>query len=607
MGEERCAHGLVVGQCGECKPPPRGLPGQVYVTDGGLVFHRSPDCRDLLRGQSRARRQGRDTHDARQVALTDALAQGRAACAPCFPAHYARVGASSPGSRQPARQVPSGTPFSAPSGTASAPAPAPSAAARTPGRLPLPEPKGHQRDVVYLRAEGHCVVLGTAGSGKSTMALHRAHFLAHAPGIGGPTLLVTFNRALANHLRSVVGGGPQGVRITTYHQFACHYLRESTGTAVNVCSVKPRLVGTALGHVRERRRTTGGVLSRPVDFFTDELRWMAGHGITDRETYVSARTRRLGRGRPLAAEDREAVFDVHEEYLRLRAPRWQYDWDDLAGAVRRRLAEDDRPRPCRHIVVDEGQDFTPEMIRSLAAAVPDDGSLTFFADYAQQIYGSRMSWRSLGLHVPEGPVRFEENYRNSEPIAALAHAASRMPHFRDEVEMVEPRRPGPASAGSGPRPMVLRADDEAGQLRLAARAALAQYGARKRVAVLMPTREHEDRLVPLLSCGGTVTVRRLDAKLEGWTDGPLLCYGTYSAAKGLEFDSVILPLCDAALLPRPGMVAAHGVEEARARQARELYVALTRARTELLLLHSGRLTDLLPDETSGLLHEMAAA
>ncbi|WP_234315691.1 AAA family ATPase [Streptomyces albus] len=373
MGEERCAHGLVVGQCGECKPPPRGLPGQVYVTDGGLVFHRSPDCRDLLRGQSRARRQGRDTHDARQVALTDALAQGRAACAPCFPAHYARVGASSPGSRQPARQVPSGTPFSAPSGTASAPAPAPSAAARTPGRLPLPEPKGHQRDVVYLRAEGHCVVLGTAGSGKSTMALHRAHFLAHAPGIGGPTLLVTFNRALANHLRSVVGGGPQGVRITTYHQFAGQYLRESTGTAVNVCPVKPRLVGTALGHVRERRRATGGVLSRPVDFFTDELRWMAGHGITDRETYVSARTRRLGRGRPLAGEDREAVFDVHEEYLRLRAPRWQYDWDDLAGAVRRRLAEDDRPRPCRHIVVDEGQDFTPEMIRSLAAAIPTTG------------------------------------------------------------------------------------------------------------------------------------------------------------------------------------------------------------------------------------------
>lgn len=35
MGEERCAHGLVVGQCGECKPPSRGLPGQVYVTVGG--------------------------------------------------------------------------------------------------------------------------------------------------------------------------------------------------------------------------------------------------------------------------------------------------------------------------------------------------------------------------------------------------------------------------------------------------------------------------------------------------------------------------------------------------------------------------------------------
>ncbi|NSC21320.1 AAA family ATPase [Streptomyces albus subsp. chlorinus] len=594
MAEERCVHGLLAGQCGECRPAPPGLPAKVYVTDGGAVFHRNTTCRALLDGQRRARRLGRDTHDPGLVPLTEALAKGRAACAPCFPAHYARVQAG-PGldMSTAARWTPR---IPGPSHTA-----APSR--RSPLPIPLPEPRGHQRDVVFLRTQGHCVVLGTAGSGKTTMALHRAHFLAHAPGIGGPTLLVTFNRALATSLRTLVGDAGGALRIATYHQFAQSCLRESTGGAAPApFRHKPHLVEAALARVRAER-PGAAVLERPAAFFVDELRWMAGHGVTDRATYVSGRTPRLGRGRPLSMPDREAAFDVYETYLRLREPHAPYDWDDVATAVRRALEADGAPRRYRHVVVDEGQDFTPEMIRGLAAAVPDDGSLTFFADYAQQVYGSRMSWRSLGLDVPEGPVRFVDNHRNSAPIAALAGAAARMPHFTDEVELVEPRPPVTA----GPRPTVFQAPDEAGQLRMAARAALAQYGERQRVAVLMPTREHEKRLLPLLECGGTVTVRRLDAELSGWTPhGPLLSYGTYFAAKGLEFDSVVLPLCDAERLPHPDAVAAHGEAEARARQARALYVALTRARRSLLLLHSGQLTDLLPDEMSDLFVRVAA-
>ncbi|MEU6406134.1 3'-5' exonuclease [Streptomyces sp. NPDC046985] len=81
-------------------------------------------------------------------------------------------------------------------------------------------------------------------------------------------------------------------------------------------------------------------------------------------------------------------------------------------------------------------------------------------------------------------------------------------------------------------------------------------------------------------------------------------YGTYSAAKGLEFDSVILPLCDVDELPKPTEVAAHGLEEALAREARQLYVAVTRARSELVILRSGPLTRLLPDAMSDLFYSL---
>jgi superfamily I DNA/RNA helicase len=66
----------------------------------------------------------------------------------------------------------------------------------------LPVPKGKQKEVVALAGQGHTVVLGTAGSGKTTMAIHRAAFLGNPMTThAGRVLLVTYNRALVAYLR----------------------------------------------------------------------------------------------------------------------------------------------------------------------------------------------------------------------------------------------------------------------------------------------------------------------------------------------------------------------------------------------------------------------
>ncbi|MYU11441.1 AAA family ATPase [Streptomyces sp. SID8361] len=458
--------------------------------------------------------------------------------------------------------------------------------------LSLPEPKGHQRDVAFLNEHGHCVVLGTAGSGKTTMAVHRAHYLATAPGIGGRTLLVTFNKALVTYLKGM-GTAPPNLQIETYHTFARGYLAHRTNASVRIYKPKEKLVEQALEEARGRLPDRA-LVKRPLEFFVDELHWLVGHGI-DRQTYVEGRTRRVGRGKPLQQFDREVVFAIYQRYEQLRAQAgYEYDFDNMASSALTLLKDDPTARHYRHVVVDEGQDFTPEMIRSLAAAIPGNGSLTFFGDYAQQIYGSRMSWSSLGLHVPRGPVQFAHNYRNSRQIAQLAQVISEMPYFKDEVDLVQPTRP----AADGPKPTILESPSKERQLAEAARTALA-LGADRQVAILMRTREHEAELKPLLT-GGRVPVERLHRDLPRWTDQPGVFYGTYSAAKGFEFDSVILPFCDADALPKPSEVEAHGPDDAKAREGRQLYVAVTRARTELVILYSGKLTDLLPNEMSDL-------
>lgn len=57
------------------------------------------------------------------------------------------------------------------------------------------QPKGTQKEVMALNPQGHTVVLGTAGSGKTTLALLLADERSNLAG-SPEVLVVTFNRAL---------------------------------------------------------------------------------------------------------------------------------------------------------------------------------------------------------------------------------------------------------------------------------------------------------------------------------------------------------------------------------------------------------------------------
>ncbi|NJL29277.1 MAG: ATP-binding domain-containing protein [Thermoanaerobaculia bacterium] len=262
-----------------------------------------------------------------------------------------------------------------------------------------------------------------------------------------------------------------------------------------------------------------------------------------------------------------------------------YDWDDLSHAVLDELSIDSDEHKYRHVVIDEGQDFSPMMLRSLAAAVPSDGSLTFFGDMAQQIYGNRMSWRSAGLNVNE-VWKFEENYRNTRQIAQLALAIANMPCFLGDADLVEPK--SPTADGTLPALVAFKTESEE-ELFVAQRArSLGQIGT---VAVLFRDREQEKKFARALPNFAT----RLRRDLSSWPTAPTgIFYGTYHSAKGLEFDAVILPHLSEGRLPHPPDVQAFGQDDANARDARLLYVAVTRAKSTLVLTYSGKPTTLFP-------------
>lgn len=446
----------------------------------------------------------------------------------------------------------------------------------------LPTPVGTQKDVLALLPRGHAVVLGTAGSGKTTMAVLRAlHLADRSCDHHGRTLLVTYNKSLLAYLEHMLPDGAYDLEVRNFHRFARGYLNHHGEMDLNSIAsgrLVERLIGKAVAEVRRG----GRVLSRRgEEFFSAEIAWIAQNGFEDRASYLEAD--RAGRGEALAPAAREAVYDVREAYLRRREGAGKrYDWDDLASATKESLEEDAEPRRYRHVVIDEGQDFSPEMLRTMALAIPEEGSLTFFGDVAQQIYGRAVSWRTAGLRVSK-VWEFTQNYRNSPQIAALALAIANMPYYEDQADMVAPDE----FADAGPPPTLVPFGSTEEQDRFVIEQAR-ELGRLGTVGVLCRRDADAMRIGKELK-----GAQRLYGAMPPWQPSGI-SFGNVHAAKGYEFQSVILVGLNANAWPDPMAVAARGEEEATALEGRLLYVAVSRARQNLIVTRTDDTSSLMP-------------
>lgn len=83
--------------------------------------------------------------------------------------------------------------------------------------------RGAQPDVMALAPTGHTVVLGSAGSGKTTMALRLAEIRANLKG-SPEVLVVTYNRALVAYMNALKSFD-HGITVDTFHHVCMEYLK----------------------------------------------------------------------------------------------------------------------------------------------------------------------------------------------------------------------------------------------------------------------------------------------------------------------------------------------------------------------------------------------
>lgn len=431
-----------------------------------------------------------------------------------------------------------------------------------------------QRRLAELNVNGLLLVKGGAGTGKTAVAVHRLLNLVRQPVlIGSPRVLyLCYNGVLAGAVNQLInalcnGSRPRDLEARTFHAWCLDLLRgdgvvppddrHHQGCKQSVFATYARLPA-------EKRAVLGDLKG---DFLLDEIVHVIKHnGLTLREQY--SRFNRHGRPR-LKDVQRDIVWDVYEASERARLERQIYDWDDLPLMALAHLNQMARPPQYRAVIVDEGQDCTPVMLRLARRLLADsNGPLTVFADPAQAIYQNGFHWTQQELKPSGGNVRWlRKSYRCTQEIYALARPLlNGHPELAEDLAKLDP------PDRHGPRPvLVISADsaelvaEVAGRITtvVAGRPAhqVAVLGARRSLKEVH--KELQDRNVRAeVVVGGALRLQDPAVKLL-----------TQQSAKGLDFPVVfVLPL-----LPRRGA----SLEEISAKERKTLYVALTRASEQL--------------------------
>lgn len=444
-----------------------------------------------------------------------------------------------------------------------------------------------QFELITRPAAGYLVIRGSAGSGKTTVALHRIAYLAFDdPSIDGPeTLVVVFSRALARYVEHVLPSlGLSRVRIVTYRDWVHEQRRQlfpdlPTGrrddTPALVQAIK---LHSALDRAlaRQVERVAGPrTLAQAYDDWASvltqrrlleevfEAEAPGRFSARDLDRFVEwNRTRIDELSAALAGnEDHDGCLDPEDDALLMRAVQRRVGPAPVPGRRGDRL---------RHIVIDEVQDFAPIEVRVLLECMQPGASITLAGDTQQQLaeQSGFSSWpnffRDVGLEGIEVET-LKLSYRSS--VQVMRFAVSLLGALCEDEEVRATRE--------GPPVELFRLTDRGACVALLSdvlRDLMANEPLAS-VAILTPSAAASDLYYEGLARADLPRLRRI-------RDGefpfkPGIEVTEVSQVKGLEFDYVIVLDVDALSYPDAPVA------------RRMLHVAATRAVHQLWMMSVG--------------------
>ena len=435
-----------------------------------------------------------------------------------------------------------------------------------------------QRALVQRAYRGPARVTGSAGTGKTIVALHRAVWLARQRP-AARILLTTYSKTLARSLGEKLarllppdGAARGGLTVLSIEEVMLQAGREVLPS--------PQFATAAViaGHVRSAMAAHGYDRHRAGFVIGEFLDVVDAWQIRTLKDYLAVT--RLGRRTPLNAEHRKALWPLYVHVRHQLAKARLITRADAYGLVAtQRLAAYD------HIIVDEAQDLSVPQLRFLASANGSDqpDALFFAGDLGQRIFQVPFSWTSLGIEIRGRASRLKVNYRTSHQIRRQADRL--LPDEIEDGDGNRELRAGTVSVFNGPAPDIQlfgAPEAEAAKVGDWIQQRLKEGTRPEEIGIFVRSEAQMARAQQALSLAG-VSFGLLSETEAKAPNGVSL--GTMHLAKGLEFRAVAVMACDDEVIPLQSRLEDLGdqgdLDEVYASERQLLYVACTRARERL--------------------------
>jgi mRNA-degrading endonuclease RelE of RelBE toxin-antitoxin system len=440
-----------------------------------------------------------------------------------------------------------------------------------------------QREMVERDYTGPARVSGSAGTGKTIVALHRAAHLARTHP-DARVLLTTFSDTLASALRMklkrLLSGEPRlAERIDVYSLNAIGvrlykaHIGQATIADHKVISELIRETAGAVGDHKFGQHFLLTEWEQVVDA------WQLGNWEAYRDVA------RLGRKTRLPEVQRKVLWSIFERVRAGLQSRRLITHAELFTSLAAAMAKAKKVL-FDFAVVDEAQDIVIAHVRFFAALGNQRPNALFFAgDLGQRIFQQPFSWKSLGVDIRGRSRTLRVNYRTSHQIRTQADRL--LGSVVTDVDGNSDDRSDTVSVFNGPPPTIETLKSENDEI-----AAVGTWIAEQAKAGVMPhefglfvrSMDQLDRAQAAAKKAG-VPFKILDENVE--TASGHISIGTMHLAKGLEFRAVAVMACDDEVVPLQERIETVGdeadLQEVYDTERHLLYVACTRARDHLLI------------------------
>ncbi len=455
-----------------------------------------------------------------------------------------------------------------------------------------------QRQWVERDYFGPARVSGSAGTGKTIVALHRAAYLARTHP-DARVLLTTFSDTLASalntKLKRLLGNEPRLAERIDVHSLDAIGLRLYKAH-VGQATIASREVVREL--LKESASVVGGH-KFGLHFLLTE--WEQVVDTWQLENWDAYRdVARLGRKTRLPEAQRVVLWSIFERVRAGLLERKLLTHAQLFTALAAALSTN-KNVVFDFVVVDEAQDISVAHLRFFAALGGSRPNALFFAgDLGQRIFQQSFSWKGIGVDIRGRSRTLRVNYRTSHRIRTQADRL--LGQVVTDVDGNTEDRSDTVSVFNGPPPVIHIFKDEGEEIKAVGNWIMEQAKAGvlpHEFGVFVRSVAQLVRAQAAVKAAG-LSFKILDEHVE--TLSGHVSISTMHLAKGLEFRAAVVMACDDEVIPLQERIETVGddadLQEVYDTERHLLYVACTRARDHLLVTSVEPASEFLDDMRS---------